>query len=78
MNMINKNLILFLEKIINYDLNFNPISINELKSFFKNNEYYNLKNFCLENNLIIFEYGKVIPTKKGRELHNVIKNILYF
>lgn len=71
--LIHKNLKKFLELIYNEDMNFNSITPKDLYKNFKNNEYYSIKNFCLDNNLIIIEHNKINLTGFGVEFFNILK-----
>jgi hypothetical protein len=73
--IIHKKLKLFLEKIYIKNLDFSQIKENELRKCFKNNEYYNLKSFCLENELIDIEYHKINLTNIGINLFNILKKM---
>ena len=71
--IIHKNLFNFLEKIYIKNMDFTNIKECELKTYFKNNEYYLLKNFCIEYKLINIEYHKINLTKNGVSLFNILK-----
>jgi len=71
--IIHKQLIKFLELIYIKNLDFTPISDFELRKHFKNNEYYNIKLFCIENELIIIEYHKINLTSIGNDFFIILK-----
>ena len=74
--IIHKSLFKFLEIIFINDVNYyKPITKKELKTFFKNNEYYNLESFCIENNLINIEYDKIITTDLGKQFFTILKRM---
>lgn len=73
--IIHKNLINFLELIHNKNLNFQAITEYELRHQLKNNEYYNLKLFCLENNIIIINYHDINLTVYGLEFFKILKKL---
>lgn len=72
--MINKLLYDFLEKIFIANIDFKSISEHDLKKYFKNNQYYRIKNFCLNNKLIENGYHKLSLTQSGLYLFNFLKN----
>ena len=74
--MINKLLYIFLEKIFIYNTDFKDITEIELKRTFKNNQYYNLKKFCLQNKLINNGFHKISLTQEGLTLFNFLKNYI--
>jgi hypothetical protein len=71
--IIHKNLINFLELIHNKNLNFQAITECELRSQLKNNEYYNLKLFCLQNDLVIINRHEINLTVFGLEFFKILK-----
>lgn len=71
--IINKELKKFLEIIYNKNMNLESILECELRKSFKNNQFYNLRNFCIDNELIIIEYHKINLTKRGNNLFNILK-----
>jgi hypothetical protein len=73
--IIHKKLKPFLELIFMKGLRFQTISCKELSKNFKNNEYYNLKNFCLENELIEMHSREISLTINGIEFFNFLKKL---
>lgn len=73
--IIHKKLKTFLEFIYKKDLDFSSIHESDLRREFKNNEYYQLKNFCLENKLIVIEFHEVNLTGIGLDFVNILKKI---
>lgn len=71
--IIHKELKNFLEIIYFQELDFNTITTFKLRKEFKNNEYYKLKNFCIENDLIIIEHHKINLTSSGIEFFKILK-----
>lgn len=71
--IIHKNLVNFLEKIYLKNLDFKPITENELRQQFKNNEYYMLIKFCIEYKLISIEFHKINLTHNGINLFKILK-----
>lgn len=76
--IINKKLLelkTFLQIIYFKNQDFSSIKENELRCAFKNNEYYNLKLFCLDNELIKIEYHEINLTIQGIEFFNILKKL---
>ena len=76
--IIHKGLKEFLEIIFISNLDFKPISEHDLRKQFKNNQYYNIKLFCKENNLITIEYHKINLTNDGINLFKILKKLQKF
>jgi hypothetical protein len=71
--IIHKNLLKFLEIIYYSNMDFKSINEIDLKKAFKINEYYNLKIFCIQNDLIIIEFHNINLTKLGLDFFNNLK-----
>ena len=76
--IIHKELKRFLEIIYIKNIDFKPILECELRKEFKNNEYYKLKNFCFDNNLINVNYHEMNLTVDGIELFKSLNKIKIF
>lgn len=75
--MNNKKLFKFLEIIFKEYSVCNEISEIMLRKNFKNNEYYNIKKYCLDNNLIELSYHKYTLTNLGLGFFNFLKKLKY-
>jgi hypothetical protein len=73
--IIHKGLKHFLELIFIKNLNFSSITERELRKEFKNNEYYQLKLFCLENELIQISFHEINLTLIGMEFFKILKKL---
>jgi hypothetical protein len=73
--IIHKNLKKFLEIIYYSNMDFKPINELDLKNNFKINEYYNIKLFCLQNDLIKIEFHKINLTKIGMEFFIILNKL---
>lgn len=71
--MINPLLFKFLEIVQQHSLNFNEITKHDLKKEFKNNQFYNIEQFCLINKLIHINYNKYSLTLQGITFFNFLK-----
>jgi hypothetical protein len=56
------------------EFSLNLITERELRSKFKDYEYYQLINFCKEYKLILIKYHNVELTSLGRKYINFLKN----
>jgi hypothetical protein len=76
--IINPLIIKFLEIIDNKDLSFTPINECDLKKEFKQNQYYQLKKFCIDNKLININYHIITLSMDGKYIFNSLKTLKVF
>ena len=76
--MIDKELFNFLKILYDIDNKLNTITEQEVKKLFKNNKYYNVRKYCLDNNFIKIEYNNVYLTFDGLAFFKNLNKLRYF
>jgi hypothetical protein len=76
--IINKDLKIFIELIYTENLNFKSISECDLRKQLKNNAYYNIRLFCLENKIITIKFHEINLTLFGMEFFKAINKLEKF